>query len=294
MAILMPLIAPSARFSDIVPLSSFFMALTALPFTLYTLSLEEWTGRKLLAARAFMLGAALLTLLQFRDNLWGRLGEPWDGLLAPEGAAEFLKLNTTRLSPLRMYNPWGWGSYLGYTLSPDYKVFVDGRYIFHQYLDNMTSALRNARSWKAFAEEHGIELAIVERLNDSVRVVEVKEPDGKRGIRFIGPIYSETFPIKDWAMVYWDAQALVFVKRGSVDANWLKGHEYRVLRAGELLKTHILTLEGLYSADEIKLELIRYLKGPHGKGNFNLGYETGEWFRRLLQTHQFRTQPRNW
>ncbi|OGS14465.1 MAG: hypothetical protein A2285_00610 [Elusimicrobia bacterium RIFOXYA12_FULL_57_11] len=261
--------------------NTFFMALTAMPFTLYLLSLEQWTGKKRLAARAVMLAAALFMLTHFQTNVWSRLGKQWDALYAPQGAVDFLKRNTAQLSPLRMYNHWGWGGYLGYMLYPDYKLFVDGRYIFHPYLEGQTLDVHDPARWKRMAAEYGIELAVIKRPPEYMIVT--KQPDGTNSLQFTKPEHTLVLPVKDWAMVYWDAQALVFVKRGRPGEKWLREHEFRILRAGELPNAEMKVWQGEVSLAEIKRELCRYLKGPRGQGNFNRGYEVGQWYRNLLK-----------
>jgi hypothetical protein len=182
-----------------------------------------------------------------------------------------------------MYNSWGWGGYLGYMLYPDYKIFLDGRYIFHRYLDNEVLSVHYPDRWQKLAMEHGIELAVIVRPQD-FRVFVTKKPDGNEIIHFAEPEHSAVFPIEEWAMVYWDAQALIFVKRDIPDKKWIQEHEFRILRAGELPKVSIRVWQGNSSLSEIKKiqqELVRYLKGPHGKGRFNSGYRVSEWYRHL-------------
>ena len=41
------------------------------------------------------------------------------------------------------------------------------------------------------------------------------------------PWYLYNMPRERWALIYWDAQALFFIKRGAVAADWLARHEYR-------------------------------------------------------------------
>jgi hypothetical protein len=50
---------------------------------------------------------------------------------------------------------------------------------------------------------------------------------------FDRPWYITYLPRARWALVYWDEQALVFVDRARVPADWVAAHEYRWLLPGD-------------------------------------------------------------
>jgi hypothetical protein len=52
----------------------------------------------------------------------------------PQGAVEFLK-NNPQYNNLNLFNPYGWGGYLLWTL-PERKIFIDGRLPQYQFADH--------------------------------------------------------------------------------------------------------------------------------------------------------------
>ena len=146
----------------------------------------------------------------------------------PRRAAEFLDRQGGELPRRRLYNPWGWGGYLGWRLYPQYLVFQDGRYIFHDLLKEVGGAIALPLTWRQFLDRHRIDLALME--NTPLRVETTRaDPNGSTKI-FLRPYYLAYMPRADWALVYWDEKALLFARRKSVPAQWVDSHEYRLVR----------------------------------------------------------------
>ena len=62
--------------------------------------------------------------------------------------------------------------------------------------------------------------------------IRVTDPVGNDlGLRGFSTLW---FPTEDWALVYWDDVAMVFVQRDGAPAGLLERHEYRVLRPDDL------------------------------------------------------------
>jgi hypothetical protein len=146
----------------------------------------------------------------------------------PAAAAEFMAQEQTALEPLHLFNVWEWGGYLGWRLSPWYKVFCDGRYIFHSELAESMAAAAQPDDWQRYLSRHHLDGALMKNMDHWV-VTRKSYPDG--GLKqFMRPWYLEYMPRERWALVYWDAQALLFVDRSAVPARWLLRHEYRYVR----------------------------------------------------------------
>lgn len=181
-------------------------------------------------AEGFAPAATLVVLLGFfawlvPDIHWR---PPLNSKFVPVGAASFAQRERAALAPLKAFNDWGWGGYLGFSLSPWYKVSSDGRYLFHAQHVEEARALETAGSWEAYAREKGYQLAVVPDYQKMYKTRR-RYPDGTLK-DFQRPWYVAYFPRERWALVYWDAQSLIFVARDAAAPEWLAAHEYRWLR----------------------------------------------------------------
>lgn len=154
-------------------------------------------------------GAAALAVFAF-FSLWAGhaygLGRTvFNDHFLPRDAAEFLAREAPKLPRRALYNPWGWGGYLGWRLYPDYLVFQDGRYLFHDLLAETGDALASPADWTTFLDRRGIDLALMENAPLAV--------EGR-------PYHLAYFPRADWALVYRDGKALLFARRASVPGPW--------------------------------------------------------------------------
>lgn len=179
------------------------------------------------------LGTGCLLYLAYLTWLLPQAG--WGGFFEvrrlPRAAADFLSQQKPVTSQLRIYNPWEWGGYLGWRLYPWHKVYRDGRYLFHHLLLQDAAAYADAGRFQEYLGEHSISGTLIE--NASWRVSTRKiYPDGTTK-EFLRPWYLSYFPRAEWALVYWDLQALVFVKRAAVPVEWLRRYEYRYVRPGD-------------------------------------------------------------
>lgn len=192
--------------------------------------IADAAGWLVVAARARRLAAslALVYVLFLAATLprisWGA----FDHRLVPRQAAEFMAAESGALLSLRLYSPWEWGGYLGWRLSPWYKVYWDGRYLFHDRLPEAARASLGAASWQEYMDDQGLNGALLNNL-DLRFPTQKAYPDGSRK-QFLRPWYLQYMPRERWALVYWDRQVLFFVARRSVDARWLAAHEYRYVR----------------------------------------------------------------
>lgn len=173
------------------------------------------------------------------------------------GAAAYLKANAAGLSGRRLYNPWTWGGYLGWALHPDYKVFLDGRYLFHGYLGPVSAAMESAEAWEKFAAERGITLALFRR--DRALLPE-ERVYGRERLAVPRPAYLSYMPEEKWALVYWDAFSVLFARRAGAPPP----PEFRIVRADDLERARLDLCAGALKKREAEEELARYYAAAAG------------------------------
>ncbi|HBA61227.1 MAG TPA: hypothetical protein DCZ92_10510 [Elusimicrobia bacterium] len=238
-----------------------FFMLTGLAFLL-ALPWEEVVSP---AARRGLLAAGLclflpLGLWYYQGYIWSRYtGRSSEMTNSSAGLADFLKENKAALSGLRLYNSWGWGGWLGWEAAPDYKVFMDGRYLFHGRIAEFLGQ-DDLPKWEGLLTKYGFELMLVP-LRESPPV-EVRYP-GPGGLTRVSrrPAYLFYLPKKSWAVVYWDRRVAALVKRAAVPAGWLAANEYKYLRPLDLGNLAEPVLAGELPLSEIRKELDHYQAG---------------------------------
>lgn len=182
---------------------------------------EERTARGcagvLLVTAAYLIWA--LPLIDWRG--------PFNPKYVPVRAAEYVARESAVLSKLRVYNQWEWGGYLGWRV-PDHRVYSDGRYVFHAQLPRMREAAAQAGTWQQFLKDERLDAALVPNLDQRLPTLK-RYPDGREK-PFLRPWYLFYMPREDWALVYWDEQALLFVRRAAVPKPWLAANELALVR----------------------------------------------------------------
>ena len=163
---------------------------------------------------------------------WGRRFDVFRAVFQdrfiPVGAADFLEREEAILAGRTLYNPWGWGGYLGWRLYPKYPVFQDGRYIFHPLLEEAAKAIESPTAWQGFLDRRGTDTVLLENLRMPMSTTRVYPDGSTRG--FERPYYVSYMPRERWALVFWDDKSLLFVRRAAVPEDWLTAREYRYAR----------------------------------------------------------------
>lgn len=203
-----------------------------------------WPAELLLRRGRLLLGLAVvyLALLVWPRYAAFKVGPGEEAA----GAAAWLKANAAQLAGRKLYNPWTWGGYLGWALNPDYKVFTDGRYLFHKYLVPVSEAMRDQDTWGEFAAEKGFELVLFRR---DYSLLPFPIPGGKGIMR---PSYLIFMPEKKWALVYWDRFSVLFARRSAA-----LPAEYRLLRPDDLEHARAELCAGKASPADAAAELDR-------------------------------------
>jgi hypothetical protein len=227
---------------------------------IFPLGLSGWASLALSPRRLRALGLAAAAAVPF--IAWRSLN--WAGSVrvfgwpppmeahGPAHAVAFLRKEKAALVGLNLYNPYNWGGVLGYDLFPDYKVFIDGRYIFVDLLTEVNDAQGSPEAFRRFVDERDVGLAIQE--NDGLMLINPWDQVSTSG----RPYVAYAWPRTTWALVYWDAQALVYVRRSVVSARWLKKHEFRCVRPRDLRQLGYYVVAGLVPLAEAEAEIERY------------------------------------
>jgi hypothetical protein len=156
---------------------------------------------------------------------------PYRDAFVARRAVDFVVAERVTLAPLRLFNTYEWGGYLGWRLGPQGRVYGDGRYLFHGQIGELQEALGGAAPMAAFIERNRLDALLIRDFHTGLSGVRVY-PDGTR--RDISrPWYVSYLPRDRWALVWWDRQALLFVDRAKVPAGWLAAREYRWWRPGD-------------------------------------------------------------
>lgn len=204
-------------------------------------------------ARPWILGAAAslavwsVSSVMERDGFLRSIKAPSN--LEIENAAAFLRAEKATLGGLKLYNPWNWGGYLDNVLFPDYRVFMDGRYIFTDLLKEVDAAEINPVRWIEFTHRHGIDLAL---MTNTGRIVSL------RGRTTWRAFDAYAMPQPDWALVYWDRQVLIFVRRSKVPSEWLKKREFQFVRPHDMRQVGLLVMAGWLPLAKVTAEIDRY------------------------------------
>ncbi len=180
--------------------------------------------------RAGLAGLAAFTALAafpFSRVAWTR---PFADTYVAERAVAFVVKEDAVFAPLRLFNTYEWGGYLGWR-RPGAKVFGDGRYLFHGQLPEAEAALTSAPAFAEFVARHGLDAVLIKNYPNRLPTKR-RYPDGSER-EFLRPWHLFLLPRARWALVYFDEQALLFVDRAKVPAAWLASHEYRWLRPGD-------------------------------------------------------------
>ena len=142
----------------------------------------------------------------------------------PDRVASFVRQNELRG---HMLNSYSFGGYLIWTLFPQHPVFMDGRNeVFLPVMQQLVKARSDSRAWNALLRQYAIEFAVLEYVDDLDRLTTV-QPDGSR-VESLAPITATRFPRSRWALVYWDDDGMVFVRRGGANQS-LIAREYTVV-----------------------------------------------------------------
>lgn len=146
----------------------------------------------------------------------------------PVGAARFLAENKP---PGKMFNSYEYGGYLIWALGPEQQTFVDGRAlnegVFRDYRTLLYGGGQNIE------ESRAVRSKLYEKYDIGYVAMNSFE-------YVVGTLYPLVLDLadranRDWALVYSDAQAVVFVRRAPENREWLRGRTIPKARVAEHL-----------------------------------------------------------
>ncbi len=115
-----------------------------------------------------------------------------------------------------MINSYGFGGYLIWHLYPERKIFIDGRNeVYLPLLEKLIASRADSRNWKKLLNEYQIEYALLNYVDDLERLTVVDQNHSTK-ITY-APFSSTHFPRTNWALVYWDDNGMVLVKRNGLN-----------------------------------------------------------------------------
>jgi hypothetical protein len=156
---------------------------------------------------------------------WPRFGFGFDASYYPDAACAFL--DREGLPKEQLYNDVRFGGYLIHRYGPDRGVFQDDRNEIHEELLREIWQIFEAsdvRAWSRLLTENGADTALV-RYHAPLQV---RDPNGNDlGLRGFSTLW---FPSHEWALVYWDDIAMIFVHRTLATPDLVERHEYQVIR----------------------------------------------------------------
>lgn len=191
-------------------------------------------------------------------------GEPFIPRYVPDQLIRFLIKERPMLRGRRMMNPWEWGGYFGYYLYPDLQVFFDGRsYIFHPLLKLMVEAAKSPETYQAFMGRYKIDI-VTGKFTKQMLKASFALPKGTR-IETLRPNYIVFLPENNWALVHWDRQGMVFVRRSAFPKKWVEVNEYRIFRPFDETATSLLVQNGAVSWSRLSREFERFVKESPGE-----------------------------
>lgn len=202
----------------------FFFAMAALlPVyvkQLWQRLIDRIPGARHAPLRYGLLLLALLIAIYSARPAWQNYGFLQPGLRSwhyPVAEAEFV---CAERLPGNLFNSYGVGGYLMWTLYPDYRVFWDGRQDSAEMF-RLGLLVSNARpGWEAVLERFGVNVIVHEACSQA------------SGARF--PLLDALGRSPDWALARTGESHVVFVRRRAVPPAWLRRFE---LPAGRLDET---------------------------------------------------------
>ncbi len=175
----------------------------------------------------------------------------------PAPAADFVaRENVGR----RLYNDIRFGGYLIWRRFPAHRVFIDGRNeVYPALLRDIFACSNDSRAWQAMLRRYDIDAALLRYMPSLERVARARADGGPPGVQERAFSVNH-FPAEDWALVYWDDDALIFVRRSAENESVISRNEYRAIQPEDWRYQLAGVLTGHTDAGPIVVELQRKLR----------------------------------
>lgn len=238
----------SLKYVRNIALFSMFMPLLIWPYLV-----NLWVRWKV--AMGALCAAALYSAIVLSPFEFGS-GISW---YFPDGIVEYTVKNNLRGN---MLNSYAFGGYLIWTLYPERKIFIDGRNeVFLPLLEEIVKVRADSRLWTQFLNKYQIDYALLSYWDE---LEEVTTFDSKgQALKTYAPFSSTHFPRTNWALVYWDDDGMVLVKRNGMNAI-LAASEYTAIFPEGLFYQANLIKGGKIDKNRATAEVFRKLKEDPG------------------------------
>ena len=145
---------------------------------------------------AIALGA-ILTLAYFTTQRTALLYGPWEKAYIPDAAADYI---LDKKLPANVFNAFEFGGYLGWTLYPNYKIFIDQRNLDYPVYEEYGRA------------RNGDYQSIFEKYQVNTVLFFIKQPV----LNVVPPIVAKLLYDNNWQVVFVDGKSIVFVRSAMV------------------------------------------------------------------------------
>ncbi len=159
----------------------------------------------------------------------------------------------------RLFNDVLFGGYLVWRRFPDRSVFIDGRNeVYAPLLRDIFGSLKDGPAWERLLERHGIDAAML-RYPPTLQKVWLPAAPGHPPLATERAFSAVYFPKQRWALVYWDDDAMIFVKRAERYKDVISRLEYAQLNPDDWRYVYAGTLMGRLAIVPIQAEIDRKL-----------------------------------
>ncbi|UCH44051.1 MAG: tetratricopeptide repeat protein [Nitrospiraceae bacterium] len=164
----------------------------------------------------------------------------------------------------KIYNLFQWGGYITWRDFPVRKPLIDGRgFLDEKLMETITSAHNYPDLLDELEAEHGFESVLINYVDDGAGTLDY---DTDRIMRH-----------PDWALVYWDDFAMVYLKREGKYADIIKDDEYKFVIPSNLVSAAASRLTNKEYRDQFVKELQRNISTTQSSlAYFFLGYVYSE------------------
>jgi len=119
-----------------------------------------------------------------------------------------------------MFNSYGLGGYLVWSLWPEHKVFIDGRedvYLAPGVLREYVHCFDSRESWQALEKKYGFDFAVV-------RYPEAPPQAPEKSLEILA------FPREEWSLVYFDDIVAIYARRSGANSRVAAAREIKTVQ----------------------------------------------------------------
>ncbi|MCI0411935.1 hypothetical protein L0222_03930 [bacterium] len=157
-----------------------------------------------------------------------------------------------------LFNSYAFGGYLIWNVFPERKILIDGRNeVFLPLLHEIVKVRADGRLWRKFLDKYKIEYALLNYFDELEEVTLIDSQN--LPIKTYAPFSSTHFPRSRWALVYWDDDGMILVKRKGLNES-LVSMEYTSVFPEGVAYQLSLVRGGKVDKDRAIAEILKKLK----------------------------------